>query len=498
MIEKIKNNRVLTFCMILGIICAMILCGIRFGMESSNNKVAFIMPDSEIQLLADAQGTSFQEYKDILLKAGLTEGLTDDKAVWLIQDDVAYNYLPIPDFTPDYETPMVRVFRLGEEWQMRYGFLGYEGAQEIENLSYRAITDRNMRVVELAAFRDNSTGALISDPQEYVEVIENLKVRIAKHGLVLGAEYSVLEPYSPSKILLAAVAFGACAGGIFLILCVFGLSKRWQYILLAAAFGGCFGAILIAERLAIQIFALGATVAFPCISLWYMAAGLDCTEDLGVGKNIFGYIRILCIAAGITVVGGIFVSALQSSTFYMLSIENFRGVKLSQGLPVGFSVFIVLRVLYGWEKVKKTISEIRMGKNVLIILVVLFLAGCMALFLIRTGDVMDAGVLEQRFRNWMEKLLLVRPRTKEFMISWPCVALAMILVAKGERRFAWPFAILASTGFASVVNTFCHSPAPLWLSLARTVYGLVIGALFGILLIFISGAIKRKAPEVSK
>ena len=483
MIKRLRDNRIMSWCLLLGLLAAISLCGIRFRAETSNNKVAFCMPDEDIRVLAEAEGIAFSEYRKILNDAGFTEGLSDDKAFWLVEDDVAYSYLPVPGFTPEYDTPMIRVMRVRPEWGKRYGTLGYEGAQEVENLIYRAISDRNIRVVEFTAFRDNSTEEIISSPDEYVQVIQNLDRRIRQHGLELGDEYSVFAPYSPSKILIALTAFGVCAAGIFLILCVIGIPKKIQYIFLGIAFAGSFASVLIMERLAIQIFALGAAIVFPCISIWYVARTL--AEDENSGKRtISRYVGILSASIGIAVVGGVFISALQSSTFFLLAIENFRGVKLSQALPVFFSLLIVWRALYGRAGVKSVMREVLTGRNFMVLLVFAVLAAGVVFFLLRTGDgFLEAGVLEQRFRNWLENVLLVRPRTKEFLVAWPCVALSLVLADKEKKSYIWPFAVLSSTGFASVVNTFCHSRSPIWLSLARTVYGLIIGAVLGIVLI---------------
>ena len=495
MIKRLRDNRILSCCLILGLLSAILLCGIRFRAEISNNKVAFCMPDSDIRLLAEAEGIPFSEYKEILINAGLADALSDDETFWLVEDDVAYSYLPAPGFTPEYDTPMVRVMSVRPEWGMRYGMLGYEGAQEVENLIYRAVSDRNIRVVEFTVFRENSTEELISNPEEYVQVIKNLERRIQRHGLELGGEYSVLEPYSPSKILIALTAFGVCASGIFLILCVIGMPKKVQYILLGLAFIGSFAAVLIMERLAIQVFALGTAIVFPCISIWSVARRL--AEEESGGKLEFSrYLGILSVSLSIAVAGGIFVSALQSSRFFLLAIENFRGVKLSQALPVFFSLLIVWRALYGRAGVKSVMRDVITGKNFIVILVFVVLAAGVGFFLLRTGDGLEAGVAEQRFRNWLENVLLVRPRTKEFLVAWPCVALSLILVAREKKSYVWPFAVLSSTGFASVVNTFCHSRSPIWLSFARTVYGFIIGAVLGIALIWLMqlwGVKKHKA-----
>lgn len=495
MLQRLRDNKILTVAMALGLVCALILCGVRFSMELGNTHVAFCMPDEDIALLAEAEGMDFEVYKAMLLEAGLTDGLDEHAAVWLVEDDVAYSYLPIEGFVPDYEAPMVRAFRLRPEWGERYGlsYIGYAGPEEIENLTYRAITDRNVRVVQFTVFRDYGTKELISDPDIYVQVFESLGQRIARHGLTLGDSYSVFEPYKPAPALLGITAFGVCAAGIFLLVCLFELKKKWQYILLWLSAIGCPVAFLLMERFAIQVFALGTAIVFPCISLWYLARGLTLVKADGLGREISAYLKLLWGSAAISVVGGLFVGALQCSTFFLLAIENFRGVKVSQALPVVFAAFIVLRAFYGRQGVKGILQELRSGGKFLILLVLLVLALGIVYFLARTGDgILDAGALEQRFRNWLENLLLVRPRTKEFLAAWPCLAAALLLVNRGGKRYAWPFAILSAVGPASVINTFCHSRSPLWLSGLRTVYGLILGGAIGILLLCLTCGLRRK------
>ena len=46
---------------------------------------------------------------------------------------------------------------------------------------------------------------------------------------------------------------------------------------------------------------------------------------------------------------------------------------------------------------------------------------------------------------------------------------------RAAKRRAWPFVLLAVTGFSSVVNSFCHSRCPLWVSTVRGALGLLIG-----------------------
>ena len=100
---------------------------------------------------------------------------------------------------------------------------------------------------------------------------------------------------------------------------------------------------------------------------------------------------------------------------------------------------------------------------------------------------MSVSVLEQRGRNWLEATVFCRPRTKEFLIAWPALALACLCAVRGKRLFAWLFGVLASVGCASVINTFCHIRAHVLVSLARTGLGLLFGVILGLVLLLILG-----------
>ena len=145
--------------------------------------------------------------------------------------------------------------------------------------------------------------------------------------------------------------------------------------------------------------------------------------------------------------------------------------------------------LYGRDGLRDILS----GKKTLIALLVIAVLGVLAVFLMRTGDgLLSVGTLEQRFRNLLERVLITRPRTKEFIVAWPCLALACALAAAGAKRWLWPFALVSTIGFSSVVNTFCHSRAPVWLSCVRSVLGLAAGLAIGMIVICIADLFSRE------
>jgi hypothetical protein len=494
-----RNNKVLTAVLMLGLVCALALCGIRFGHELKNSKVMLFMSTSDLMRLSADSGTDSEYYVNQFEAAGIVvaDEIPLRGIVGLVEDERQYSHNPIEGFdSATYEGGMVRVFHLIPKYAARYGVLGYDGPQEIENIFYRAVTERNIRVLWMTPFTNSETGELISDPEPYVQVAENLSKRIARHGLSLGDSFSAFERYVPSPVLIIGVFWGICAACAFLCLSVF---KRFYPLLIIPALAACVLLYLAAPELSVSGFALLAALAFPYLGIWHVAEKLEKTGRNPGTRTIREYLTAFACVLGISVMGGVFVGAVQSSSLYLLAIYNFRGVKLSQILPLAFAVYIIFRRLYGGNGVRGVINELLRGSKFLIALFVLVLLGGIFLFILRTGDgMLSVGVLEQRFRNWLEKVLIVRPRTKEFLVAWPCMAVAFGLTSLGGKRYAWPFAILATVGLSSVVNTFCHSRSPLWLSLTRSVLGALIGLAIGLVILVLFRGVRRNAPDNEK
>lgn len=495
----LRNNKILTTVLLLGLVCALLLCGIRFGHELKNSKVMLFMSISDLELLSADSGMDLEYYVNQFEGAGIVvaDEIPLHGAVGLIEDDKQYSHNPIEGFnSAAYEGNMVRVFHLIPKYAARYAVLGYDGPQEIENIFYRAATDRNIRVLWMTPFTHSETDELISDPRPYVQVAENLSQRIARHGLSLGSGFSAFERYVPSPVLIIGVFWGTCAACAFLCLSVF---RRFNSLFMVPALALCVIAFAAAPELSVSGFSLLAALAFPCIGIWYAAEKLEITgKDIGA-KPIKNYITAFFCIFGVSIMGGLFVGALQSSSMYLLAVYNFRGVKLSQILPLVFAVYIIFRRLYGGNGIRGVFNELLGGGKFLIALFALALLGASVLFIFRTGDgMLSVGVLEQKFRNWLERVLIVRPRTKEFLVAWPCMAIAFALVSLGGKRYAWPFAILTTVGLSSIVNTFCHSRAPLWLSFTRSVLGALIGLAIGLVILILLRGFGKRHPDYEK
>lgn len=506
MVNTLRENKFISLAIIVGLICVMLLSSTRISMESRDNGVSLIMSVQDVETLAKLSGMDYDAVSQTLYSAGLSSIFTpnevdetlnlfigdsyngENAVVGMLEDDSQYSHIPIEGFEYSEEVEVVRVFKLIDEYAARYAYLGYEGAEEIENLTYRTITDRNIRVIWLCPFIHSETGEIISNLDDYVSVIEGVGERIALHNLSLG-QFTHFEGYTPNLWFILGCILLTIAVGVLLLGSVISLSSRIKTVLLMAGFW--FSCIM--WNVFPWLLPLCASIVFPCIGIWIVAELLDkCkfTDAKSVYKN---YITLLGVAFAIALVGGFTVGAMQSSRAYLLAVTNFRGVKISQILPIVFAVFICFKTMYKGKTIREILQEYR-GSNRVFFVALAILAAVAVVYISRTGDgIFAAGVYEQRFRNWLENLLLVRPRTKEFLFAWPCLATALALLSVGSRRYSLPFAIFTATGLASIVNTFCHSRSPIWLSLSRSAMGLGLGAIIGVVLIFVVLKIQKRS-----
>jgi len=116
-------------------------------------------------------------------------------------------------------------------------------------------------------------------------------------------------------------------------------------------------------------------------------------------------------------------------------------------------------------------------------------------YLSRGGNAGAVSEIELWFRDLLERLLYVRPRTKEFLIGLPVFVLSIYLTGRFPKIGHY-FFVIGSIGFLSIINTFSHLHTPLYISLIRSVYSLVLGFVIGLILIKIMKWLERKAKKI--
>jgi hypothetical protein len=86
------------------------------------------------------------------------------------------------------------------------------------------------------------------------------------------------------------------------------------------------------------------------------------------------------------------------------------------------------------------------------------------------------------FRAALDRLLAVRPRSKEVFMGHPVMMLGLLLAMRNVRKGLWIAFAVGIIGQVSVLNSFCHIHTPLLLTLLRVFNGIWVGAIGGIVL----------------
>lgn len=385
----------------------------------------------------------------------------------------------------------IRAFTMWDFVRERVQQYNYTGAEEIENTLYRAITERNIRIIYFKPFLDGDY-KYFTDEQEYEKTFHNLENRLAQHGIALGDPSPVsYTRVSRTKTFLMSLSVILLA--IYLLRKLIKLDDLWIHIFTAIGVLMSAGIIFVAPDLAKKAFAFAAAVVFSSWAAYYFIS--MSTRIIGGNLNISKLLRmalsLVITSFAISLIGAYVSTAFLSESKYLLEMDIFRGVKLSQVVPIVFTVMIYLAFVY--KKNEDTFVSIfkkMLMTNIRVFYVLIFaiIAYIGYIYISRTGH--DSAVqpleIEMILRNFFERNMLARPRTKEFLIAFPSMFLYLYTINKGYRFVPIVFAIGSAIGFASIINTFSHIRTPLYLSTIRSGYSLFLGLILGIIALLVA------------
>lgn len=392
----------------------------------------------------------------------------------------------------DYNT--VRVFSVWDYIQYRYGYYGYQGAEEIENTLYRAIVERNVRVIYFKPIKyTDSNFAYVTDMDVYRDMFESLNERLLEHGISMGRA-SVMRNYQIPLIVQLVLGLGAAIGGVLLPATFLPFKRKWTFLLAGAAAVCVAGAWYVMPNTFRLIASFANAVVFACLAAaFFLHAAKNCGTKLSSNAKLISILpracAILLIAVAISLAGAMMTAAPLSSTDYMLELGIFRGVKLAQLIPLAFFCLLFVSY-YGIFQKERTgnhlqIRDIATALRWTIPVWALVLLGAVALvgyyYIARTGHETDVTIstFEVLLRNTLEENLIARPRTKEFLVAFPCIMLAVYSAVRHLPFFTALFGLAGTIGLTSICNTFMHIRTPLYLGFARTGYAVLLGLALG-------------------
>ncbi len=390
----------------------------------------------------------------------------------------------------------VRLFSMAPYIQERYKFYNYEGAEEIENTLYRAVTERNIRLIYFRPFKQDKN-TYVTDYKEYERTFDSFKERIAEHKMVLGEASTMKSNYIGIvyKILMGLGVFG---GGMILLGAMFTINSKLYKLMTILGIPFVIIIPFIVPNFSVKLYSVAAAIIFPSLSMTYLVDEmksyyLNKDNNGTIIKSIILGIKILLVMVLISSIGALFVASLLSSTDYLLEMDVFRGVKIAQLIPILIYLLIFLGYLgYKSDKSKDNKISISDVKEILFIDIKLIsvIAGAIILaigyiYIARTGH--ETNVQPSNFemigRNFLELKLIARPRIKEFIFAFPAVIVAAYMMLNRKKLGMFLSGMVIVIGQTSIVNTFSHLRTPMYLSIIRTIYGVLFGTILGIIYI---------------
>ncbi|NLI89975.1 MAG: ABC transporter ATP-binding protein [Epulopiscium sp.] len=350
--------------------------------------------------------------------------------------------------------------------------------KEMLSRYWLAATERNQQVL---LFKKANTNNMEDDYERLQYEIEEFANKAESKG------YRISNEVKSYNLPLGSFwqAFLSGLGAIIVFMLFFDLLDLRKLGLILGILGTiAYGTILkIKPTLGLQLMALFGASIFPAYAVsWALQK-----ETKTLRETIFLFLRTCLISFG----GALTIVGLLSRTSFGLTIDLFVGVKLAHLIPI-----ILVLAGYIYQKygvLVKSLKEISRKEVTYFSLVIVgFIGVVLIIYTSRTGNTGTVSDLELALRGSLDRILGVRPRTKEFLIGYP---LMITIFYYGKQESYLPLLIIAIIGQISLVNTYAHIHTPILISLIRSAYGIVFGIMIGLIFIFIINRLIKVAEK---
>jgi hypothetical protein len=369
-----------------------------------------------------------------------------------------------------------------------------------------AVKDRNIRMVFLNGkpLKSLDKGKLVDPLSAFYESLQGKDgaiPRIEKAGFTLGlAQTFDVHTTGWQKV---ASAFMLIGGLSIIVLMISFFIPEATLVFFVLGLLGLVGLHTLSANLYAQGLALASAISAPSIAIMLairtVRSGAAAKWKSGLAFACWTLIK----TSAISLIGVVYEVALLNHITYSLVLQQFRGVGALHLLPIAIAGVYLLFFSENNTYSDKIMHIRRILTSFISVLwIVVAGIGLAAVFyyLSRTGNEGQASTVEKLFRSFLENTLGVRPRTKEFLVAHPLFVLGAYLSIR--YRHAVYLIFIGVIGQLSIVDTFAHLHTPLHISLIRISYGIVFGAIIGLVLIaaweIITRSWKRWVPKLSK
>lgn len=413
-----------------------------------------------------------------------------DAAKILAKLNINYGYIEMAEQKGDsvllknVKTGITRVHSISED-EMLKKMTKEEALDRFE----RAVAERGVRLLYIRPFYvPDSKMNLVQTNTGYISGLRDKLAKTSHHPGLAGR----LETISPSINALTVLSIGTAAGFVLLMSVFFNVPILVTLFLLvlsalAPLVFDRIGNIILFQKLA----AMTCAVVFPSLSITSVFRSRK--ENVLPVMPIAGSILIVLESFAISMIGALLVIGLLADTLFMLGAQQFIGIKTAFVLPIFITAaYCALFEEDMKDRAEKFMQWLNSPITIVSVIVGVVVIAAGALYILRSGN-FGIGIMgsEKAARDLLENLMVVRPRTKEFLIGYPALMLAGMYYLRGNKRWLWAFLLIGVVGPVSTLNTFCHVHSPLLLSLLRTAYGAIIGIAVGLIYYLVFLAVKK-------
>src|SRR3989339_242505 len=350
----------------------------------------------------------------------------------------------------------------------------------------RAVKERGIRLLYLRPFLPPELKA--DDPVKYnLDYLSEISGKLRALGFTFGSA-STLEEFKPAGLQIIILGAGVVVGFILLLNYFIKIPWVWSWIILLFSIILMPFILVIGEKsfLLEKLLAMSAAVIFPSYAVISRFQGLKESSDLGGKRNLLQAICIFFNILADTALGIIIILGLLANTVFMMGSEVFMGIKIVLILPiliVGAYFFFKTENGFDIKGSKNRIIEIlKTSIPVWALFTGLALLGVLFVFVARSGNfTLPVPGIEKTFRLFLEKVLVIRPRTKEFLIGYPLLIISAFLFLKGKIKWLPILLAIGTIGPVSLLNTYCHIHTPIVISMQRSGNGIVFGLVIGLI-----------------
>lgn len=347
----------------------------------------------------------------------------------------------------------------------------------------RSTIDRGIRILYVVPFKDQKVSYATN-------MDDTLKMIDKYHNTIQAKGYSIKAPLphlsgrmaGPNHRLM--VSLSLLLGAMLYLIYLLKPSRRAIAILLTAGVVACLGLNLGLRADLTKVYALTAAVLYPSFSSLLLLLYLKNNR----GKPFIGQLLAsLAIILGINAIGMYTVVTSLADIRYIMNVEAFSGVKVAFIIPLLLFIVNYYCCFAGDGRFTENIKTY-MYKQPNYLILFLFMIGALALYVYvgRSGNTSGIQVsgLEIRLREILENIFLARPRFKELLIGYPALFALVYLYHKyGKDYIALILGVGVMMGSISMVNSFCHVFTAVMTSVNRTLGGLLIGSIIGVLVV---------------